>query len=388
MIKIENGKIICSDEILTTNLYIKNGKIFALTDDDIDCDTIIDAKGAYVSPGFIDTHVHGGADYDFMDGDAQGMVKACNMHFFHGTTTIIPTTLAGDIDVTINSIRCIKENAEKCEADVWGIHMEGPYFSPLQSGAQDKNHLFNPNPDEYKKLIEAGEGFIKKMSFAPELEGSDELCDYLFKNNIPSFAGHTDASFSDIENAINHGLCGITHFYSCTSTVTRNKGFRTAGVIEAGYYFDSLAVEMIADGCHLPKELINLIYKIKGPDKICLITDAMRGAGIDAKECILGNKTGGMRCIIEDGVAKLPDRSAFAGSIATCDRLVRVCYKTAGIRLTDVVKMMCTTPARVHGIENKGIIKEGYDADILIFDEDINILKIIKRKGDSEKIYF
>ena len=114
----------------------------------------------------------------------------------------------------------------------------------------------------------------------------------------------------------------------------------------------------------------------------------MRGAGIDAKECILGNKTGGMRCIIEDGVAKLPDRSAFAGSIATCDRLVRVCYKTAGIRLTDVVKMMCTTPARVHGIENKGIIKEGYDADILIFDEDINILKIIKRKVSRKKYIF
>ena len=188
-------------------------------------------------------------------------------------------------------------------------------------------------------------------------------------------AGHTDATYDDLKPAIKQGCRLITHLYSCTSTVTRDHGFRRLGVIETAYLEDGMDVEIICDGKHLPPELIRLIYKIKGPEHIALITDSLALAGTDQVHGFMQST----EFIIEDGVCKLMDRSAFAGSIATADRLVRVAIKEAGIPLIDAVRMMTATPARIMGLSQKGSIARGMDADLVVFDEEIQVRQVFAK---------
>ena len=174
--------------------------------------------------------------------------------------------------------------------------------------------------------------------------------------------------------ALRHGYTHITHLYSCTSTITRRGGFRILGVTESAYALDGLTVEVIADGCHLPPELLRMIVKCKGVDRVIMVTDSLRPAGLDVRTAISGSREDGQVCIIEDGVAKLPDRSAFAGSIATADRLVRTMWRRAGVPLPGVIRMMCENPARLLHLEGrKGRLLSGHDADIVLFDEDVRV---------------
>ena len=196
---------------------------------------------------------------------------------------------------------------------------------------------------------------------------------------MPSVA-HTDGTYADVKKVYDRGMRLATHLYSSMSTITRDRGFRVLGVIEACLLLDDVMVETIADGCHLPPELLRLIYKTKGVDNICLVTDSMRAAGLDVKESIIGNKEEGLKCIIEEGVAKLPDRTSLAGSIATADRLIRTFHKDAGVDIVNTVKMMTANPARIMNLKNKGKLEKGYDSDIVIFDENINIKKVFKCK--------
>ena len=198
---------------------------------------------------------------------------------------------------------------------------------------------------------------------------------------FPSIA-HTDAIYEEAAEAYKNGFTLITHFYSCMNTMTRRNAFKFAGTIEAGYLLENMDIEIIADGIHVPEPFLKLVLKNKSPDHIALVTDSMRAAGTDDKQSILGSLINGQPVLVEDGVAKLADRSAFAGSVATADRLVRTMVKIAGCDLPNAVKMASTTPARIMGVgDRKGKIAKGFDADIVIFDKDINIEKtIIERR--------
>ncbi len=191
---------------------------------------------------------------------------------------------------------------------------------------------------------------------------------------------HTDAIYEEVQEAFENGYSLITHLYSAMSGVTRRNAYRYAGVIESAYIIDEMDVEIIADGIHLPPPLLKLVYKIKGADRTALITDAMRAAGTSVEESVLGSLHNGLKVIVEDGVAKLPDRSSFAGSVATADRLIRTMIFMADIPLTDAVKMITATPARILNVsDKKGSLVAGKDADIVIFDSNINIeMTIIK----------
>lgn len=376
---IRNGKLVSNNKITENlNLYFKNGKISAITQDELPYDCEIDAQGAYVSPGFIDIHVHGGAGYEFVDGTEEAIKNAANIHAKHGTTTIYPTISAYDYDKTVCALDALKKYKDDGDVlpNIYGAHLEGPYFSPKQTGAQDPSYIRTPDPEEYEKLFKDFGDVIKRWSYAPELAGSDEFLEFLNKNGIVAAAGHTDAEFDDVKKAYDNGMKLITHLYSCTSTITRKSGFRILGVIETSYLYDDIDVETIADGCHLPPDLLKMIYKIKTDEHMCLVTDAIRHGGmsdIENETCENGN----MPYIIEDGVAKLADRSAFAGSIATTDILVKTCTKRAGIALESAVKMITEVPARIMKLDSKGKLEVGYDADIVIFDEDINVIKTI-----------
>ncbi len=381
--RIKNGKLILPQGIIGSSyLYYEGNQITHITDKELPFDRELDAAGAYVSAGFIDTHVHGGDGYEFIDATEDAILHAANIHGRHGTTTIFPTLSAFDYCTTKTALNAIqnfiqdKNLKQETIPNIPGVHLEGPYFSPKQSGAQDTTYIRNPDPSEYESLVNQFGDIIKRWSYAPETEGAIKFQDFLQQNNIVGSAGHTDAEIDHMEEAMDHGLSLITHLYSCTSTIVRKGGFRHLGVIESAWLYDDLNVETIADGCHLPPKLLQMIYKIKGPDHMMLTTDAIRYGGRSDCDTVTSG-TERIPYIIEDGVAKLADRSAFAGSIATADVLVRTCVKKAGIPLSCAVRMITETPARIMGLSTKGKLQSGYDADVVIFDEDIQIKNVI-----------
>lgn len=378
--KLTGGKLILPEGIVEgKSVYYENGTIIAVTDKELPFDCEKNANGNYISPGFIDLHVHGGAGYEFVDATEEAVIKACEIHFNHGTTTIYPTFSSYSSQTVMDSARVVRDVKEKglVKCDIAGIHLEGPYFSPKQTGAQKSDQLRAPHKDEYEPILKEYGDIIARWSYAPEVDVDLEFIKSLNDYGIKASAAHTDAEYSHMMDAYNNGMNLITHLYSCTSTITRRSGFRILGVLETAFLVDDIAVETIADGCHLPPELLKMIYKIKGADKMCLVTDSIRPGGLadSANPADLETED----YLIEDGVAKLKDRSAFAGSIATADTLVRTCVKKAGIPLTEAVKMITQTPAEIMKLDKKGKIMYGYDAEFVIFDEDINVVEVIRQ---------
>lgn len=377
VVKIHNGKILTPYRIFEGTVIIEGSKIREVVEGNVEVAgaTEIDAKGKYISPGFIDIHVHGGGGHDFMDGSEEAFLKIAETHAQYGTTGLMPTTLTSELDELYNTLELYKQ-ADKNNtkgAQFLGMHLEGPYFAMTQRGAQDPRYIRNPDPKEYMDILSRSND-IKRWSAAPELKGAIEFGNHLRSKGILVAMAHTDAIYEEALEAFEAGFTLGTHFYSCMSGVSRRNCFRYAGVIETAYLLDEMDVEIIADGIHLPAPLLKLIYKIKGPDRIALITDSMRAAGMPPGDSILGSKHNGLKVLVEDGVAKLPDRTSFAGSVATCDRLVRTMITIADVPLLEAVKMAAQTPANILGLgSSKGSLITGKDADIVIFDDNINV---------------
>ena len=335
----------------------------------------IDAKGQYISPGFIDLHVHGGGDSDFMEGTVEAYLNIARTHARYGTTGMFPTTLSGKWEDFLQALDVYEEADDQNTegAEFLGLHVEGPYLAMSQKGAQDPRYIRNPVPEEYEYVIRQYP-FVKRWSIAPELPGAMEFGAFMRQHGVLTAIAHTDALFEDVVRAHEAGFSLATHFYSAMSGVTRRDAFRYAGSIEATYMLDAMDVEIIGDGVHLPGSLLQYILKVKGTDRTALITDAMRAAGMGEGPSILGTKEDGLKVIVEDGVAKLPDRSAFAGSVATMDRTVRTIMEKAHVTLVDAVKMASLVPARIMKIDDyKGSISPRKDADIILFDENIQV---------------
>ena len=377
---IKNGKVIFPDRIEENKtLVIENGKLISIIDGEApslaEAYKVIDANGKYVSSGFIDIHTHGGGGHDFMDGTVEAYLGAAEMHAKHGTTALLPTTLTSTFEELLKTFETYKKaNSQNDKgAKFLGLHLEGPYFAYSQRGAQDPKYLRNPEPEEYNKIMASSDDIVR-WSLAPELPGALEFAKVLAEKNILTAVAHSDAIYEEVLEAFDAGFTLATHLYSGMSTITRRNAYRYAGVVEASYLIDGMDVEIIADGVHLPKSLLQFVYKFKGSDRIALCTDSMRGAGMPDGESILGSLEKGQKVIIEDGVAKLPDRTAFAGSVATTDRLVRTMVQLAEVPLVEAVKMMTLTPARIMKLDNnKGSVAIGKDADFVIFDDNINV---------------
>lgn len=387
LLKITNGRIITPYRIIPNgSVLISGDTIAAVSEGDIVASDAIqvDAQGKYVAPGFIDIHVHGGGGQDFMDGSESGFLKIAETHARYGTTAMLPTTLTSEKEGLFDTLRVYEEANKKNTngAQFLGMHLEGPYFAMNQRGAQDPRYIREPDPEEYKAVIAAHGKSIRRWSAAPELKGAIEFGQYLCSHGIIAALAHTDAVYEEVVEAFDNGYRLATHMYSGMSGVTRRNAFRYAGVIESAFLIDEMDVEIIADGVHLPAPFLKLIYKIKGADRIALITDAMRAAGMPPGKSILGHFKNGLEVIVEDDVAKLPDHSAFAGSVATADRLVRNMINLADVSVIDAVRMASSTPARIAGVfDRKGTLTKGKDADIVIFDEKIKIQStIIKGK--------
>ena len=371
MMKIKSDKIIIGETLFDGYMYALNGKITEITQEDKPSEESYDYTGKYVSAGFIDMHTHGAGGYAFMNSGVEDVIEGCNFHLKHGTTSIVPTISAGEFETMKQAVINIHNAKGKTKGNILGAHLEGPYLSPKQAGAQCPAFITPPIKGDYENLIAEYGDSIVRWTYAPENDENGTFCKYLTEHNIIASAGHTDAKYENVALAIENGCNLITHLYSCMSTVTRNHGFRSLGVIESAYLRDELYVEIIADGKHLPPELIKMIIKIKGTDKVALITDSLEIAGTDIKE----GEMSGTEFLVEDGVCKLKDRSAFAGSVATANLLIKTLVKDCGFDVPTAVKMLTETPAQILKL-NKGVLGTGYDADVVVFDENFNVMDV------------
>ena len=377
MQRIKSNHIISGGVEISGYVYFDGGKIVAVTDGELPFDTELDASDEYVSAGFIDIHTHGGGGYPF-EGTVDDIVGGVNFHLTHGTTSICPTISAAPIDDMRRSLKNVEAamQDERVLATIIGAHLEGPYLSLAQTGAQAGACITFPVKNDYEEIVKTYRGALARWTYAPEHDYDGEFARVMRDAGVVTSAGHTNATYKDMKLALDNGCHLVTHLYSCTSTVTRNQGFRSLGVIESTFLEDGITAEIIADGKHLPPELIRMIYKIKGADGVIAVTDSLHLAGTDVK-------TGRMTMtdfIIEDGVCKLLDRSAFAGSIATTDRLLRVLTAEVGIPLVDAVKLLTVNPAKMMGLKTEGDLVADFDADIVVFDKDVNV-KAVFAKG-------
>ena len=340
---------------------------------------IIDCHHMYLSPGFVDIHTHGSGGFDYMDGTVEAFEQAARAHLRFGATTILPTTLASTDEHLYKTLDVFKQASRLTEGmpHLPGLHLEGPYFSPLEKGAMEMKHLRLPDERHYLPVVEYADGLIRRWSLAPELEGALQMADKLVPMGIRLSAAHTAATYEQMSEAFDHGINHLTHFYSAMSTITRRNGFRILGVVESGYLIDGLTLEVIADGMHLPPALLRLVYQAKKSEQICACTDSMRAAGLPEGPSILGPIEGGTAVIVEDGIAKMPDKSCFAGSVATCDRMVRTLMRDAGLPLWEAVRASSYLPASFMGLgETTGSIRVGKQADLLVFDRDIAVKRV------------
>ena len=373
---LTNARLVLEKTVVPRGyLLVRDGRIEALGPGDGPEHTAgerRDCEGQYLLPGLIDLHVHGGGGADFMDGTTEAIVQAARAHLAHGTTTLAPTTMACPDEDLFRFMEHYREakREKRCMPRLAGMHLEGPYFSPAQAGAQPAECLRHPCPEHYGKILDRAGDDLIRWSVAAELPGALELGGELRSRGILASIGHSNAQYEDVCRAVAHGYTHLTHFYSGMSGLTRQHGRRVMGLIECGYLMDELDIEVIADGVHVPPELLRLIFKLKPHGKISLITDSMRGAGMPDGPSVLGCRSRGVACEIRDGVAWMPDGSGYAGSVATADRLVRTAVQMGGLPLQEAVAMASLHPARLLKRDDElGSLAVGKRADLVLMND-------------------
>ena len=351
------------------SVLIRDGKILEVTNCDLAVigAQLIDVKGMYVLPGGVEIHAHGGGGRDFMECTEDAFRGAVKTHMKYGTTSIFPTLSSSTVPMIEQaSETCTKMMAEK-DSPILGLHLEGHYLNMAMAGGQMPENIKNPDPNEYIPIVENWH-CIKRWDAAPELPGAMQFGKYITGKGILASVAHTQAEFEDIRTAYEAGYTHATHFYNAMPGFHKRREYKYEGTVESIYLMDDMTVEVVADGIHVPPTILRLVYKIKGVERMCAITDALACAASDSKEAF------DPRVIIEDGVCKLADHSALAGSVATMDRLIRTMVQKADIPLADAVRMVSETPARIMGVyDRKGSLQKGKDADIIVMDEDLNI---------------
>lgn len=366
--QIINGQILTPQGWLKDgSVLISDGKILEVTNSDLAVigATIIDAKGMYIVPGFVAMNVHGGGGYDFKECTEEAFRGAVNAHRKYGATTIFPTLSSSPKPAICKAASiCEKLMAEE-DSPVLGLHVEGPYLNEKMAGNLYDVRL--PDREEYVSILE-NTNCIKRWDASPELSGAHEFAQYVRSKGVLAAITHTEAEFEDIKEAYKVGFTHAAQFYNAMPGFHKRREYKYEGTVESVFLMDDMTVEVIADGKHLPPTILRLVYKLKGVERTCLVTDALSFAANE------GRPLSDPRIIIEDGVAKLADHSSLAGSIATMDKLVRTIAQKTDIPLADAVRMASETPARLMGVDDrKGTLQRGKDADIVVLDRNLAI---------------
>ena len=335
----------------------------------------IDCAGKIIAPGFVDLHTHGAGGADIMDAHPDAIRTIARTHAAGGTTTWFGTTVAAPLEETASVIEAALPLVETAldGATLAGLHLEGPFLNVVQCGAHRPEHIRLPKESDYTPLFArlARRG-RHRLTAAPEIAGGLALGEPARRDGLHVAIGHSNATLDDVRRALDAGYTHVTHLYSCTSGLKIERGYKTPGINEAALLLDGLTVELIADGHHVPPALIQLVHKVNGPERVCLVTDSMRATGVGEGTYKLGE----WEVLVEDGVAKLPDRSKFAGSVCTMAQAVRVAA-SAGLPLPDVFRMASETPAHLAGLTSKGTLAAGQDADVVILNDQLDVTMTI-----------
>lgn len=369
---IINGKVILKDQVVNSNLYIENDSICEISNRVPKDEKIIDAKGQYVSPGFIDLHTHGRGGSDSMYASFEDINTISKAHLKTGVTSFLPTTMTMSIDATSKAIQNIVDHQNKVEgSSILGVHMEGPFFNMKYKGAQPEEFMIAPTSDNFNKLSAGNTKIVKKMSLAPELEGASELIEYLVKEDIVVSMGHTNGTYEDAKHAIEKGARSGTHTYNAMTPLTH----RSPGVVGAIMEDSRVYAELILDGIHVTYPAAKVLLLAKGDDKVALITDSIEASGLQDGEYKLGNQP----VFVKDGSARLKD-GTLAGSILAMNKAVYNAYKHLRVPIYIAVKLASLNPATSLHRYDIGEIAVNKKADIILFDEELNI-NLVMLKG-------
>lgn len=382
-IAIINGVVVLPDRLLESAcVFCRQGKIASLSPKPRlpATTTIIDARGGFITPGFIDIHVHGGSGCDFMDGTEDAVRTACQAHARHGTTTIFPTTTTGSteqIHAMLTACQAVQRDASGPRLE--GVHLYGPYFAENKVGCHPESGRREPLAEEYKGYFKTN--IIKVATCAAELSGAAGFYKFAKRHNCLVTCGHSNASFSEMALAFKHGMRHVDHFWCAMSSVpSMRQRFNVpmqASMAEFVLMNQEMSTEVIADGCHLAPELLEFAYRLIKPERLCLVTDCNRALDMPAGQYRFGNEFDGS-WLTSDGRVGWASNGSLASSVVGMDHMVRHMKRSTTASLPEVVRMASLTPAERTGIQSKtGSIEVGKQADLLVLTKSLKIERVI-----------
>jgi N-acetylglucosamine-6-phosphate deacetylase len=382
----QGGTLILADRLVPGGALETDGeRIVAVHDTEIEPAggiEVIDLAGGYLSPGFFDLHVHGGAGADFMDGTAEAFRTVCQAHARHGTTALLPTSTVARREQLLTFLSlCRRMKTEGTGgAAVVGAHLYGPFFAPAARGCHPGGALRAPEPEEVEALL----GFadcLTTATVAPELPGAEAFVRACRGRGARCNMGHSHCTFDQAEAALAWGVRHVDHLFCAMSDRARLRQSQTypmrGGLLEATLFFDELTTEVIADGKHLASELLRLALKVKGVDRLALVTDCNRALDMPDGEYLFGPVDGGEPIVRRDGVGIMPDGQALASGVMGMDHAVRTFQALTGAPLVEVIRMASLTPARIAGCEaERGSLTEGKWADLTVLSPGLDVQQV------------
>ncbi|MFO0797360.1 MAG: N-acetylglucosamine-6-phosphate deacetylase [Gemmataceae bacterium] len=379
---LTNATLVLPDRLVPNgSLAFESGRIVAVTETPTPGG--IDLGGAYLAPGFVDLHVHGGDGADFMDGTAEAFRAVCRCHARHGTTSLTPTSTVARTDQYLRFLELCGELAGDVPggARIVGCHFYGPYFARPARGCHPDQEFLTPDDQNAAAFTRLAATMPLVVTVAPEIPNAEWLVRTYSARGVRFNAGHSHATFPQVEAAVGWGVRHVDHLFCAMSDRARLRQTQTfpmrAGVMEATLYFDGLTTEVIADGKHLSPELLRLAYKLKGPDRLALVTDAMRAVDMPDGPYWFGAEGSGERIVKRDGVGVTLDETALASAVMGMDHCVRTMHRTAGVPLPEAVRMASLTPARILGIDaDVGSLAVGKWADLVVLDAELDVRQV------------
>ncbi|MFL6552838.1 MAG: N-acetylglucosamine-6-phosphate deacetylase [Chthoniobacterales bacterium] len=368
-----NARLIFPDGICDGfEIVVQEGKIAAIRDRSLAHrkDEVIDLNGNYLAPGFIDLHVHGALGRDTMEASAEAFRAICDFHASGGTTSLLLTTATAPLDEIVKVLQAVRDCRQAIRPIV-GVHVEGPFISKAKAGAQRAEFIQDPSAAAVRQLLEHAD-VLKRVTIAAELPGALEAIELFRAHGISVSGGHTDAWDEEARAAFDRGMRSVTHTFNCMSTARRRGVYRVAGLLEFALTEPDISCELIADSHHVSPTLMKMLYSAKGPHGICLVTDAIAGAGLPERSQFA---LFGKDCIVENGVCLLADHSALAGSAARMIDLVRMMVREVSVPLNEAIAMATENPARAIGLNTKGRLSVGADADLVVLSPQLDVVR-------------